>query len=164
MKIKYKLAGSFVIVTLVSIVAVVYTYHAMMTGAIQKSYEYNARENAVTMADQAIQQMLEKSANYTGFLAKDTPLIQAAYYATLLGSPEDAERLMNEYQERLGLSFINLISPSGELVYSTHGDHHHTLSQGGGAPCHHQFRTRTQAAGHPCRGGDRTQRQRGGAA
>ncbi len=125
--IRHKLTGAFIIVVLISTAVVIAVNLDRMEKAINSSYEKKAKADAIQTIDFVIRYMLETSSNYVQFLAKDSNLIKATYYAVNIGATQDLQTVLPKFQDRLKLSFIEVMDLNGKILHSTQGSQERSL-------------------------------------
>ena len=122
MNINRKLTASFVLVVLLSVVAIIYVNHVTMTRTIHSSYQKFAKSNATQISKTILHTLYESSTNYVRFLSQDSNVVRATYYANAVGDTQDLSRILPDFKERLQLSFIQVRKLDGEHLYSVFGD------------------------------------------
>ncbi len=118
MKIRYKLIAAFLLVVLVPLAFISYMHDAKMSEAILKSYEDN-NKSRLDVVQSEIERLTASAENYIHFLANDSALIKASYYAAELESVQDLARILPEARTKVGLSYLEVIDLNGKLVFST---------------------------------------------
>ncbi len=120
MTIKQKLICAFTVAVVFPMVALFLVNSSQMKSSIYGSYEEKIKADTEKIISYNLQKMLETTTNYISFLSTDSNIIQAAYYATEVGSLNDLQTLLDELvNEKLDISFLEVADLQGKIVYST---------------------------------------------
>ena len=119
MNINQKLNGGFLAVVLIPMVAVLLANQNAMKESISGFYKESLKASINKIAVDDLHVMENGARNYMHFLSKDGRVIKSAYYATNIGNSEDMETILKEAKQAFGISFLEFMDMSGNVVFST---------------------------------------------
>ena len=120
MSIKQKLIAAFAAAVMFPMIAIFLVNSSQMKSSIYGSYEEKIRADTEKIVSYNMEKMLETASNYISFLSSDSNIVQAAYYATAVGSINDLQTLVDTLvNEKLDISFLEFADLQGKIIYST---------------------------------------------
>ncbi len=120
MSIKQKLITAFTAAVMFPMIAIFLVNSSQMKSSVYGSYEEKIRADTEKIVSYNMDKMLETASNYISFLSSDSNIVQAAYYATALGSTNDLQTLVDTLvNEKLDISFLEFADLQGKIIYST---------------------------------------------
>ncbi len=120
MSIQTKLTLAFLIIILFPGIATLYVQQSKMEEAIYHFHEQKGRVNAERLVTHEISSMLDAASNYAQFLALDSNIVKATYYAAALNVTDDLKAVLPQIKERLDLSFLEVLDNDRRIIHSTY--------------------------------------------
>ncbi len=119
MKIKHKLIAAFLAVVLIPIIAIIFVNQSAMDEAITHDYQVKGQSDLENFTHFALPKLADATVNYINFMALDSNIIKASYYANTLNTADDIKTALAKFQQQLGLSFIEITDESGKVTFSS---------------------------------------------
>ena len=117
--LRQKLTVSLLSMAVVPTIVLFFVNSSMMKSAIFASHEERAKADTDMIVSRNLKNLEQVALNYAKFLSIDATVVQAAYYATALGSTADLQALLQKVKEELGLSFVEFTDLRGNVLSST---------------------------------------------
>jgi len=122
MKIKTKLITAFALLVTIPLASTLTISSKMMEDAIVDSFQDKGIGDANTTINITLSKLIESAENYIVFLAGNSDVVQASYYATSLDATADIDALLPKVIKELNLSYLEVINMKGDVISSSISD------------------------------------------
>ena len=119
MNLHLRLTSAFIAIVTIPMIALILVNDQMIKNTISNAYKIEIDNVIKQYSDYTFEELKTSIQNYIFFVAKDSNLIKAAYYANIIDSKEDLRTVLHDFKTNLSLSYLEVTNRDGLVTYST---------------------------------------------